>query len=230
MKKFYLISYLFFSLLFQSTVNAATITAAGSGKWKTPATWVGNAVPGAGDIAVIGSGKTVTVDPADYGAGPDVLFYWNNPTEIDVSGTLVFLSPGGGGSGQMDEILFTNPVTIKVFSPGVFLDNTAQGIYSFTDVSNLEVAAGAHFQLGTNNPFGDTQFFNKVDTANIFGSDIPDYDMVGATSGPFTMTTSSNTITFSPSTTLPLTLLSFTAQWQDPGVQLAWTTGTEQNL
>src|ERR1700742_1981592 len=123
MKKFYLTSYLLFSLLFQSNVNAATIHASISGKWKTAGTWVGNVVPGAGDIAVIGTGLTVTVDPGDYGADPDVLFSWGTPAEIDVSGTLTFLSPDGISTGQNDDIIFANPVAIKIFSEGVFLDN-----------------------------------------------------------------------------------------------------------
>jgi hypothetical protein len=66
-----------------SNVYSATCTSTGNGLWSAPGTWSCGAVPGTGDIVVIASGNTVTVNSSQYTAGGA-----GAPSSITINGTL----------------------------------------------------------------------------------------------------------------------------------------------
>ncbi len=63
LKRISLVCFIFMLLSFSSF--GATYTANTTGNWSSAATWSGAGVPGSGDIAIINSGITVTVDGTD---------------------------------------------------------------------------------------------------------------------------------------------------------------------
>lgn len=111
---------------------AGTITAGATGTWSSTSTWTGGVVPGNGDVAVIPSGKTVTVNQDIGTAG-------NGIKSIYVAGTLsydnaavrtiTFASSGTNpiGSGSTHQPDMASATMFGLLIPGGTVNFTATG-------------------------------------------------------------------------------------------------------
>lgn len=221
--------------------HANTYTASTNGNWSSPATWGGAGVPTAGDIAVIPAGKSVTIDAGAGTLDPSyAVFYFNNPSRIQVSGTLNVV----GNSSASGGVVFQNPINLEIFSGGVVNDNDVQGAFNFYETSSITTYAGGSFYVWQGGGPGNynTWIFdlnvapiNAVPPANepfLLGQDGTYYNGNNAfLPGPFTLTirpsASLDNITF-VETVLPVRFISFTALPAGNNVNLNWVVGVNQ--
>lgn len=199
---------LLFSLLgcaLQSHALTRTVLV-NNGNWFTPATWSGNAVPGATDTVVIPAGIKVVLNlpSASVQNTP-----WNNPIKIAVWGTFEM---------KGTDPLFSNPVTIEVFSGGAFIDHSDFSEFYLTPVSRWIMRMGSSY----------TGYFPFSNILNTSGGTPPNFGMPNPTVPPFTLTVSPGVINYSPTVVpLPLKLIRFSGRKVAGGVALEWTTAAE---
>ncbi len=204
MKKIVLLVLLFGCLKVQAITRTAIVN---NGNWFTPATWSGNAVPGATDTAVIPVGIRVLANLGTVYMAP-----WNNPKAIYVRGTFEMTG---------NDPVFSNPTTIDVYNGAIFYDHTEFAEYYLTAVSTLIVRLGAICQHTGSFPSSNIMNFNPASVP-------AGYTIPAPVTPPFTLTLTLGTITYTGSVPLPLTLTAFRAQQQDKQVKLYWQTADEQ--
>lgn len=98
-----------FLLLLMSTLGlAATVTSNQSGNWNTGSTWVGGAVPLAGDDVVIANGHTVTMDISPTALSLNI----NSGGTLDANGNTLTVTGNTTIDGNLDDL--TGGSTIQV--------------------------------------------------------------------------------------------------------------------
>jgi len=204
MKKL-LLAFLLFSTL---RLSAATIIATASGSWTDPITW-GGQVPSAGDVAIIPTGITVTY-PSSGNA------YFNNPASIKIYGTY-------NPQLQTDDLRYLNPVSIEVFSGGLFYDQTAFVEFYIQNGSSIKVYAGGNWNA-------DYYYPNILNGAGNVNSSSAWPTASTENPGPFTLSLDNNVFTFIADAPLPVALIGFTGKLQSHIASLQWQTGIEVNF
>ena len=188
-------------------VHAVTRTViVNNGNWFTAATWSGNAVPVATDTVVVPVGLRVLAN-----LGTTFMAPWNNPKAIFVRGTLEMTG---------NDPVFSNPITIDVFSGGTFYDHTDFAEFYMTPVSRIIVRLGANYQTG---------FYPNSNILNTSGGVPPNFAMPTPITPPFTITVNNGSFSYVGSVPLPLELTAFNAVKQGQQTKLYWQTANEQH-
>ncbi|HTR80372.1 MAG TPA: T9SS type A sorting domain-containing protein [Bacteroidota bacterium] len=174
---------LFFVLaLFCAPANAASITSAQSGNWNNVSTWVGGAVPGSSDDAIIAAGHTVTLDVSPTVANCTV----NGTGTLDagintltVTGTFTLTS---GATFKQGGAVTTVPGATRAFdSNSTYIFNGAQnGISDFVSFGNLTWSSSIGASLGGNlSVAGNLTLLNCNELQGSFGATAPTHSIAG---------------------------------------------------
>ena len=205
----------------QSTTPAGNIVSTGAGGlWNTPGTWVGGAVPNAGDNVTIADGTTVTIDlPAaaalslTVGQGTSgILIYQATPAASLTVGTDVTVAAGGTFQSAATGTTTTHTLSL----PGNLINN---GIIDFSTNTNTAGAAvvftGAASQSVTGTGATTDLFLvtmSKSALANVVEFNLSNFSVRGlsaaATGALLTSAAGTGTIKFSGSNTFSGTLWS----------------------
>lgn len=176
-----------------------------NGAWSAPATWSGNAVPGAADTAIIPVGISVLANLGTVYMAP-----WNNPKTIFVRGTFEMMG---------NDPVFSNPITIDVYNGATFYDHTDFAEFYMTPVSRIIVRPGASYQTGS---------YPSSNILNTSGGSPSSFMIPTPITPPFTITVNNGSFSYVAGVPLPLELTSFHAVKQGWQTKLGWQTADEK--
>lgn len=183
-----------------ATADAVEVTSAASGLWSETGTWQGGALPGPGDVVIIRSVDTVTIDIAATCAGLTVngVFQFSKTAlaDLTINGNLA-VTAGATFKAQTATTTFTGPHTLTITgditNDGVVFDCRTGSAGSTLGVVNVTFAGSTNSTVTMNAPFSSTNGeFNGVTINKTGGAKVilasNMYMAGGSSSGPQTMT------------------------------------------